>query len=574
MPQATLEEIRHSASHVLAQAVLQVFPDAKLGIGPVIDEGFYYDFGLSRTLTTDDLLDLESRMRRILAESQSFHTYTLPKDDALRFFQERDQPYKQELIEDLNVPEYSFYENGPFIDLCKGPHVANTSEIPAIKLMKISGAYWRGDEKRPMLQRIYGTAFHTQAELDTHLQRLEEAQKRDHRVLGKALDLFSFQDDIGPGLVLWHPKGAIIRSLIEDHWRKEHYKAGYDLLYSPHVGRSTLWETSGHLSFYRENMYAEMTIDEQSYFMKPMNCPFHIKVYESQHHSYRDLPLRYAELGTVYRYERSGVLHGLMRVRGFTQDDAHIMCTPEQVRGEILNVLSLCNDILTAFGFHKKHVYLSTRPKEKYVGDLDLWGAAESALEDAIKGMGWDYSVDDGGGAFYGPKIDIKIEDAIGRLWQCSTIQFDFNLPERFDMTYVGSDGQKHRPIVIHRALFGSLERFFGILIEHYEGKFPVWLAPVQIKLLNLSNDTLDYTKALVDTLRKAGIRVAADLSDEKLGYKIRMATTEKVPFIGVIGKKEAAENTISLRTRGSSDSQTLPIAALIPHISEAAQQG
>ena len=574
MPQPTLEEIRHSASHILAQAVLQVFPDAKLGIGPVIDEGFYYDFGLSRPLSPDDLANIESRMQQILKEAQDFRAYTLPRAAATLFFQEREQPYKLELIEDLNVPEYSFYENGPFIDLCRGPHVQNTTEIPAIKLMRVSGAYWRGDEKRPMLQRIYGTAFHSQSELDDYLLRLEEAQKRDHRILGKALDLFSFQDDIGPGLVLWHPKGAMIRSIIEDHWRKEHYKAGYDLLYSPHVGRATLWETSGHLSFYRENMFAEMLVDDQSYFVKPMNCPFHIKVYESQHHSYRDLPLRYAELGTVYRYERSGVLHGLMRVRGFTQDDAHIICTPDQVSAEILEVLSLCSKILDAFGFHKKHVYLSTRPKEKYVGNLDLWRSAESALEDAIKTMGWDYSLDDGGGAFYGPKIDIKIEDAIGRLWQCSTIQFDFNLPERFDMTYVGSDGQKHRPIVIHRALFGSLERFFGILIEHYEGKFPVWLAPVQIKLLNLSTETMDYTKALANVLRQAGIRVATDLSDEKLGYKIRMATTEKVPFIGVIGKKESADNMVSVRTRGSSDSQIIAADLLIKHILDAAQQG
>jgi threonyl-tRNA synthetase len=366
----------------------------------------------------------------------------------------------------------------------------------------------------------------------------------------------------------------MIRSIIEDHWRKEHHKAGYDLLYSPHVGRATLWETSGHLSFYKENMYAEMMVDDQSYFVKPMNCPFHIKVYESQHHSYRDLPLRYAELGTVYRYERSGVLHGLMRVRGFTQDDAHIMCTPDQVRDEIMDVLSLCSNILEAFGFHKKHVYLSTRPKEKYVGHLDLWGSAESALEDAIKAMGWDYAVDDGGGAFYGPKIDIKIEDAIGRLWQCSTIQFDFNLPERFDMTYVGPDGQKHRPIVIHRALFGSLERFFGILVEHYEGKFPVWLAPVQIKLLNLSSETVDYTKTLATTLRQAGIRVATDLSDEKLGYKIREATTEKIPFVGVIGKKEAADNTVSIRTRGSSDSALVSSDTLVEYILNAAKKG
>lgn len=554
----TLEEIRHSASHVLAQAILQVFPDAKLGIGPVIDEGFYYDFDLSRPLTEADLQDLESRMKGILAEKQVFSHYTLTQEGAIRFFQEKEQPYKLELIQDLNLPEYGFYHNGPFVDLCKGPHVGNTADIPAVKLLKVSGAYWRGDEKRPMLQRIYGTAFHSQAELDAYLLRLEEAQKRDHRVLGKVLDLFSIQEDIGPGLVLWHPKGALIRTIIEDHWRKEHQKAGYHLLYSPHVGRATLWETSGHLSFYKENMYAEMSIDEQRYFMKPMNCPFHIKVYDAQQHSYRELPIRYAELGTVYRYERSGVLHGLMRVRGFTQDDAHIICTPEQVREEILDVLSLCNQILNTFGFQKKHVYLSTRPKEKYVGELSLWDAAENALREAITAMGWDYTVDDGGGAFYGPKIDLKIEDAIGRLWQCSTVQFDFNLPERFDMTYVGSDGQKHRPIMIHRALFGSIERFFGILVEHYEGKFPIWLAPVQIKLISISAETLSYTQTFAKQLQQHGIRVAIDHSDEKLGYKIRLATSEKVPFIGVIGKKEVAEGTISLRERGSQDSRAV----------------
>ncbi|NBV42412.1 threonine--tRNA ligase, partial [bacterium] len=451
----TLFEIRHSASHVLAQAVLAMFPSAKLGIGPAIDEGFYYDFDLPRALTPDDLTELETRMKAIVAENQAFRRFDLARSEAESRLAGADQNYKLEIIRDLDLPDYSFYENGPFVDLCRGPHVSHTGEIGAVKLLRVSGAYWRGSEKNKMLQRIYGTAFATQEELDAYLHRLEEAQKRDHRMLGKALDLFSVQDEIGPGLILWHPKGARVRSIIEDYWRQQHFRHGYELLYSPHIGRGQLWETSGHLSFYNENMFAEMKIDDNDYYVKPMNCPFHIMVFQNKHWSYRDLPIRYAELGTVYRYERSGVLHGLMRVRGFTQDDAHIVCMPDQVESEIANVLNLCFKMLSDFGFETIKVYLSTRPKEKYVGDLDQWGKSEQALRNAIIATGREFEVDEGGGAFYGPKIDVKIEDAIGREWQCSTVQFDFNLPERFDMTYVGSDGQKHRPYMIHRALLG-----------------------------------------------------------------------------------------------------------------------
>jgi threonyl-tRNA synthetase len=544
-----LSTIRHSASHVLAQAVLQIFPEAKLGIGPSIEEGFYYDFDLPRTLSEDDLADLEARMRAIIAENQTFSMKVCSRAESETLLEAASQPYKLEIIRDLNLGDYSFYQNGPFTDLCKGPHVSHTGEIGVVKLLKVSGAYWRGSEKNKMLQRIYGVAFHTQDELDAHLTRLEEAQKRDHRLIGKELNLFSVQEDIGGGLILWHPKGAKVRYLIEEYWRQIHFKAGYELLYSPHIGLSDLWKTSGHLDFYNENMYSAVKVDEQDYFIKPMNCPFHLMVYKNQPQSYRQLPMRLAELGTVYRYERSGVLHGLMRVRGFTQDDAHIICTPEQVEPEILNVMHLCLDMLKTFGFDKIKVYLSTRPKEKYVGDLALWEKSENALKHAIETLGLPYEVDEGGGAFYGPKIDVKIEDAIGREWQCSTVQFDFNLPERFDMTYVGSDGQKHRPYMVHRALLGSIERFFGILVEHYVGRFPTWLAPVQVKLLSVNSDVHGYCEALSQQLSEAGIRVECDLSSDKIGYKIREAIAEKVPYLAVVGKREAEANQVSLRT-------------------------
>jgi len=543
-----LAERRHSASHVLAQAVLCRFPDAKLGIGPAIDEGFYYDFDLPRPLTPDDLVALEMDIQRILSEQQPFTSDVVSREDAMARM--ADQPYKLELIDSLNLPTYSFFHNGPFTDLCRGPHVAHTGDIGVVKLLRVSGAYWRGSEQNPMLQRIYGTAFATQVALDAFLLQQEEAQKRDHRVLGKTLQLFSISDDIGPGLILWHPKGAKLRHVIESYWRDTHLAHGYELLVTPHLGRSSLWETSGHLDFYREGMFPPMTFDHQDYYAKPMNCPFHVAIFQSQQVSYRDLPLRFAELGTVYRYERSGVLHGLMRVRGFTQDDAHIVCTPDQVHDEMARVLRLCFHTLSVFGFQEVRVYLSTRPAEKYVGDLDRWQTAEAALQSAIERAGLPYEVDEGGGAFYGPKIDIKIRDAIGREWQCSTIQFDFNLPERFEMTYIGSDGQKHRPYMIHRALLGSIERFVGVLIEHYEGRFPVWLAPVHVRLLSVSDETAPYLNTLKRTLLSEGIRVEVDHSNEKIGYKIREGLTQRIPYLGIVGKREAAAGVIALRDR------------------------
>jgi threonyl-tRNA synthetase len=511
-------------------------------------------------------------MRRIIGEKQAFRCFSVPRDKAQDMLKQRQQTFKLELIRDLDLPEYSFYENGPFLDLCKGPHVDNTAQIPVVKLLKVSGAYWRGSEKNPMLQRIYGTAFGAQTELNAYLNRLEEAKKRDHRVLGKELDLFSIQDEVGAGFVLWHPKGARVRDLIETEWRRRHFASGYELLYTPHMGRSDLWETSGHLGFYQENMYPPMDIDDQAYFVKPMNCPFHIRIYKTKAWSYRQLPLRWAELGTVYRNERSGVLHGLLRVRGFTQDDAHIFCSPEQVNAEISRVLSFCLETLRMFGFDKFHVYLSTRPENKSVGEPEKWSFAEAALESAIRDAGLPFEVDAGGGAFYGPKIDIKIEDAIGRQWQCSTIQFDFNLPERFDLSYVGPDGQKHRPYMIHRALLGAIERFMGVLIEHYEGKFPLWLAPVQIKLLTISSDIGPFAQDVAAQLTAAGLRVELDDSAEKIGYKIRQATMEKVPYMAVIGRQEAAAGEVALRQRGTGDLGKLPIAQFITRLTDEAK--
>lgn len=564
----TLYEMRHSAAHVLAQAILQRFPDANLGIGPVIDDGFYYDFDLPQALSEEDFVDLEARMKAIIQENQTFKQYDLSRAEATDYLQKRNQNFKVELIEDLNLPTYSFYENGPFVDLCRGPHVESTAEIGCVKLLRVSGAYWRGSEKNKMLTRIYGTAFATQTEVDDYLHKIEEAKKRDHRTLGKALDLFSVHDNIGGGLILWHPKGGRVRYLIEEHWRRKHFEGGYEIVYTPHVGRADLWKTSGHLDFYSENMFSPIEIEEQPYYLKPMNCPFHIMIYKNHHHSYRDLPLRYAELGTVYRYERSGVLHGLMRVRGFTQDDAHIMCTRDQMDSEIMRVFKFCMQMLSDFGFENFKIYLSTRPEKKYVGDLSQWKEAEAALEKAIQTMNVPYEVDHGGGAFYGPKIDIKIQDAIQREWQCSTIQFDFNLPEKFDMTYIGSDGQKHRPYMVHRALLGSIERFFGVLVEHYAGRFPFWLAPTQVKLLSISEEVQDYAKEVQKRLEAEGFRVEIDASNEKLGAKIRDAIAEKVPYMGVIGKKEKEAGKIALRQVGEqNDVGQFTIDELVAHL-------
>ncbi len=557
-----LYRLRHSAAHVMAQAVLEKFPKGKVAIGPPIEKGFYYDFDLPRPLTPEDLEEIEARMREIIAEGHDFVYQDVPEEEARQIF--ADQPYKLELIDGIlsagtdeygepleEAPKLSIYKSGPFVDLCRGPHVSNTREINpnAIKLLNVAGAYWRGDERRPMLQRIYGTAWETSEQLEQYLAWLEEVERRDHRKLIKQLDLISFHEEGGAGLAYWHPKGGRIRQVIEDFWRKEHFKGGYDIVYSPHIGKAELWERSGHLDFYRESMYAPMDIDGVDYYLKPMNCPFHILIYKTRPRSYRDLPLRWAELGTVYRYERSGVLHGLLRVRGFTQDDAHIFCTPEQIEDEILRVLRFSLDLLRAFGFSDFHIYLATMP-EKHVGEPERWEQAQESLHKALEIEGLDYDVDQGGGAFYGPKIDVHVKDALGRTWQLTTIQFDFNLPERFDMTYVGEDGKEHRPYMVHRALLGSLERFFGVLVEHYAGAFPVWLSPVQVVLIPIADRHVEYARSVAGQLEAAGLRVEVDDSDERMQAKIRDAQMQKVPYMLVIGDREIEAGRVNLRMR------------------------
>jgi threonyl-tRNA synthetase len=545
-----LDILRHSTAHVMADAVLTLFPEAKIAIGPSIEDGFYYDFDLPRSLTPDDLENIEEKMRSIIAENYDFEKKIIPRAEAKNLF--KDQPYKQELIDDLPPDEeISIYIHNGFKDLCRGPHIKNTSLIhpQAFKLISVAGAYWRGDEKRTMLQRIYGTAWNTPGELQAYLEKRKEIERRDHRRLGKDLDLFSTHEEAGSGLIYWHPKGARIRHIIEDFWKTEHFKNGYDLLYTPHIGKAWLWETSGHLDFYRENMYAAMEIDNTDYYIKPMNCPFHILIYKNDPRSYRELPLRWAELGTVYRYERSGVLHGLLRVRGFTQDDAHIICTPEQVEEEIVRVLKFSLRMWQTFGFPEIKAYLATKP-EKSVGLEDEWEKAVSSLQAAIEGEGLPYVLDEGGGAFYGPKIDLKVRDALGREWQMSTIQFDFNEPERFDMRFTDSDGREKRPYMIHRALLGSIERFFGVLIEHYGGAFPVWLAPIQASVIPVALPFTDYAKEVRDILEKAEIRVDADLSDGRMNAKIRKAQQQKIPYMLIVGESEQAARTVSIRTR------------------------
>ncbi|HDP79690.1 MAG TPA: threonine--tRNA ligase [Spirochaetes bacterium] len=559
----------HSGSHLMAQAVKRLFPDAKLAIGPSIENGFYYDFELSATFTPEDIIKIEAEMTAIVKEDLAVERRLMSRNEAIDFFSARGEDYKVELLNELADDSVSVYQQGDFADLCRGPHVPRTSYLKAFKLLSVAGAYWRGDEKRQMLQRIYGTAWNTREQLDEYLKKLEEIEKRDHRRLGRELDLYSVHEEVGPGLIHWHPRGARLRNSIENFWRDEHYRNGYELIFTPHIGRANLWQTSGHLDFYNENMYAPMDIDGQDYYVKPMNCPFHIMIYKSRGWSYRDFPLRWAELGTVYRYERSGVLHGLLRVRGFTQDDAHLYCLPEQMPAEIDRVLAFSLFMLRSFGFEDFNLYLATRPAEKYVGGENNWKDATAALEASLKRAGLDYEVDEGGGAFYGPKIDIKIQDALGREWQCSTIQFDFNLPERFDITYVGPDGQKHRPYMIHRALFGSLERFIGVLIEYYAGRFPLWLSPVQIQLLTVTGDAADHAVALKESMMKEGVRAEADLRDETIGYKIRDAIEKKVPYIGVIGKKELENGTVSLRKRGEQSSLSVGVEELIALIKE-----
>ncbi|ADN02543.1 threonine--tRNA ligase [Spirochaeta thermophila] len=562
-----IERIRHSAAHIMADAVLRLFPEAKFAIGPAIDTGFYYDFDLPRSLTPEDLEKIEELMRKTIEEDLPFEREVISREEARELF--KDQPYKLEILEEIpEGEEVSIYRHGTFVDLCRGPHVERTGQInpDAVKLLSIAGAYWRGDERRPMLQRIYGTAWHTPKELRQYLEHLKEVEKRDHRRLGKELDLFSVHEEAGPGLIYWHPKGARIRLEIENFWREQHLARGYEVLYTPHIGKAWLWETSGHLSFYKENMYAPMEVDKSDYYIKPMNCPFHIMIYKTRLRSYRELPLRWAELGTVYRYERSGVLHGLLRVRGFTQDDAHIFCTPEQIEDEILETLRFSLFMWETFGFSDVKAYLSTRP-EKSVGEPERWEQATGSLRKAIEREGLDYEVDEGGGAFYGPKIDIKVRDALGREWQTSTIQFDFNLPERFDITYVDADGREKRPYMVHRALLGSLERFFGILIEHYGGAFPVWLAPVQVVVIPVSDVFAGYAQEVVRALREAGVRAEADLSADRMNAKIRKAQQEKIPYAVIVGQREQEGRTVSVRVRGGEQRNGVALGAFVEDV-------
>ena len=562
----------HSTSHLMAHAVKQLFPQARLAIGPAIEEGFYYDFDLERPLTPEDLVKIEKKMAELAKAAAPIKRKNISKADALAFFQKLGEIYKVELINELPDEAISIYEQGDFADLCRGPHVSSTAKIKSFKLLTIAGAYWRGSEKNKMLQRIYGISFPTKDALDAYLARLEEIKRRDHRKLGKDLDLFSLSDEVGGGLVLWHPRGALIRKTIEDFWRDEHQKNGYDFVFSPHVGRGTLWETSGHLGFYRENMYSSMEVEGQEFYVKPMNCPFHIMIYKNKLRSYRELPMRFAELGTVYRFERSGVLHGLLRVRGFTQDDAHIFVAPEDMETEVIRVIGFVVKMLRTFGFEDFKAYIATRP-EKSVGDNALWEQATQALKVAADKVQLGYEMDEGGGAFYGPKIDIKIKDALGRLWQCSTVQFDFNMSERFDMTYIGVDNQQHRPYMIHRALLGSIERFFGMLIEHYAGAFPVWLAPVQAKVISITDKQLDFAKGVRERLLAAGIRAELDTRSEKIGFKIREAAMEKVPYILVVGDKEVEQEAVAVRERGGKDLGVMKLVEFISALQRLIQE-
>ena len=546
-----LERIRHSASHVMAEAVQSLFPDAKFGIGPVIENGFYYDFDLPRTLTPEDLPAIEAAMTEIIAQDLSFTQEEVSKQEARGIFAQ--QPFKLELIDEIPDERLSIYRQGSFTDLCRGPHVSSTGEITAFKLLSIAGAYWHGDEKRPMLQRIYGIAFETNDELTNHLERLAEAEKRDHRKLGQELDLFSFHQEAGPGLVHWHPKGATVRRLIEDFWIAEHLKRGYEIVYSPHIAKLDLWKTSGHWELYQEHLYSPMDVDGQEYLLKPMNCPAHILMYKTRLRSYRDLPIRWAELGTVYRYERSGVLHGLTRVRGFTQDDAHIFCRPDQLEDEVMDVLEFAIFMMRTFGFQEYEVLLATRP-ERYAGTVELWQEATETLERALKRLALHYTVDPGEGVFYGPKIDIRLRDALGRTWQGPTTQVDFNLPQRFDVTYVDIDGLAHPVVMVHRTVLGSMERFFGCLIEHYGGAFPVWLAPVQAVVIPISERHLDYAHQVTAKLQADGLRTQVDVRSDRMNLKIRQAQLQKIPYMLIVGDKELASDGVSVRLRSGED--------------------
>lgn len=553
-----IETIRHSASHIMAEAVLSLFPDAKFGIGPAIQNGFYYDFELPRSLTTEDLPIITDKMNEIISRDLPFSSEEVSKEKAQQIFSS--QPYKLELIDGIEDDIVSLYKQGEFIDLCRGPHIISTDKIKAFKLLSIAGAYWRGDEHNPMLQRIYGIAFETKNALDEHLKKLDEAAKRDHRKLGKELDLFSIHDESGPGLVCWHPHGATIRRIIEDFWKDEHIKRGYDILYTPHIAKLGLWKTSGHWEFYRDNMYSPMEIDGEEYVIKPMNCVYHILIYKTKMRSYRELPLRWAELGTVYRYERSGVLHGLSRVRGFTQDDAHIFCRFEQLEDEVVDVLDLALFMVDTFGFDKYKILLSTRP-EKYSGTTDMWEKATETLSQALERNKCSYEIDPGEGVFYGPKIDIKFEDAIGRSWQGPTIQVDFNLPQRFDMTYIGEDGKEQPIAMVHRTVLGSMERFMASLIEHYGGAFPVWLAPVQVAIIPIADRHLDFAYELKAKLKKDNIRIEVDCQQGTVNNKIRRAQNSKIPYMLIVGDKEMASGNVSVRLRTGKQKNGIPLS-------------
>jgi threonyl-tRNA synthetase len=588
-----LDKKRHSLAHIMAASIQEMFPDAKFGVGPVVEDGFYYDVYLTRALTPEDLQVIEKRMREKVQADLRFERSELQLDLASDLFGKMSQDFKVELLRDLktrgttavadlddqnlvggNVHEVSLYKTGNFTDLCRGPHVGSTREIDpdSFRLTRVSGAYWRGNQAREQMQRVYGVAFNNKKELEDYFVRLEEAKKRDHRKLGQELDLFSIHPDtVGGGLVLWHPKGGLIRHIAEDYCKQKHLEAGYDIVYTPHIGRATLWETSGHLGFYAENMYAPIKIEEQLYYLKPMNCPFHVNIYRNSRRSYRDLPMRFAEWGTVYRFERSGVLHGLTRVRGFTQDDAHLFCRPDHMPDELDRVLNFSLDILRAFGFDQFELYLSTRPPKR-VGREEDWDVAEAALEGALKRSGIKYQINAGDGAFYGPKIDLLVSDAIGRPWQLSTVQFDFNLPERFDLSYVAEDGALHRPFMIHRALMGSVERFFGVLLEHHGGALPVWLSPVQAMLIPIADRHVEYCERVRSQLKAAGLRVEVDTGTERMNAKIRNAQMQKIPYMLVAGDREQEQGAVAVRLRSGEDLKTKSIEEFLKLAQEAIQ--
>ena len=576
MAEVTVEMRRHSAAHMMARAIMNLFENVQVDIGPATDEGFYYDFDLPHRISTEDFPKIEAEIARLIALDEPFVRKEVSADEAKQLL--AGQQYKLERLADVVADgvAISTYTVGDYVEMCRGPHVEHAKQIGVVKLMKVAGSYYRGDEKNKMLQRVYGIIAKDEAEMKEILERAEEAKRRDHRILGKQLKLFAINDTVGPGLAHWLPRGARVRVAIENYWRQKHYEAGYEVVYTPHVGKSNLWETSGHLSFYKDGMFPVMHVQEgegndayiQDYYVKPMNCPFHIQCYQFEKRSYRDLPIRYCELGTVYRYEKDGVRHGMFRVRGFTQDDAHIFCTPEQIVQEIKDTVEFAKKMLGKFGFHDIQAYLSTKPA-KAVGDPARWEQATQSLRDALDQEGMSYEVDEGGGAFYGPKIDMKIKDALGRPWQLGTVQFDFNLPERFNLTYVGDDGKEHQPYMVHRALLGSIERFFGILIEHYAGAFPLWLAPEQVRVLPISDKALDYAKKTQAALKAAGFRVEVDSSAEKLGAKIREATLMKVPYQVVVGPRDEANGTISVRSRTDGDLGAMKLEDLVAKLQE-----